>query len=146
MGPTSTKSGMESYKMRNTAINKTATKEGVEFTLDPTGHYSERMGEGKALRGCLEATGILPNFMLGSGNLSENMVDNYDFFMGWNSDPQGDFEPDTECFTYPGDPKQYPIMKAHKVTEPDGEWIYIYPHAVVVVVRDGKLIKRTRMD
>ncbi len=122
---------------------------GVKFITDPSGEYTKRFGSSARER-CIQGCGMLPNMMVGiKDTIAENMVDNYSFFAGWTGDKQGSFNPETHAFEYPGDPAQYPLVSAQLVDEegtPYGELVYVYPYAIVCVVQDGKLVKRTRMD
>lgn len=114
----------------------------VDFTLDPTGHYEANAGEDWQER-VINALGILPQFMLGPhSDLATNMEKAYQFHMGWTLPESHGATVENECFCFPGDPPQYPLMKATQ----GGETVYVYPCAVVAQVVEGKLIKWTRMD
>ena len=112
----------------------------VEFTLDPTGHYENNAGDDWQER-VINALGVLPEFMFGPhDNIATNMEKNYQFHMGWTVNDQARIE--NECFCFPGDPPQHPLLKATQ----EAETIYIYPCAVVAQAVNGKLVKWTRMD
>lgn len=127
-----------------------AIEYGVKFVVDPTGHYSKsHVTKATTMKQCLQGCGLLPQFMIGSDDkpLSERMNDAYQFGIGWQGPDKASFK--DGVFSYPQDPDLYPYMKAQKVDEEGkghGEEIYIYPYAQVIVVEDGKMVKRQRMD
>jgi hypothetical protein len=139
-------------KLQEHKMDKVIDEFGVRFITDPTGHYEQLDGDGEvAFRRCVQGVGMLAQFMLGTKEtLSDNMEGNYQFGWGWQM-AKGDQARVTAdgVFNYPGDPPLYPYLKAQELDGEGGvtgEVVYIYPYALVIVMRDGKLVKRQRMD
>lgn len=128
-------------------MNNEVIEYGVRFTLDPTGHYRTRVVTPMvALKGCLDGCGLLTSFAIGTKDtIAENMEDAYQFGMGWQDAAGDKAEIIDGVFHYPEDPPMHPYMKMQRL-EGDQDEVYVYPHAIVCVVRDGKLVKRQRMD
>lgn len=116
------------------------------ITLDPTGHYQEQPHIGvKAPAMCMTACGLLPQFAIGpNASVADNMEHNYQYHNGWTVGGEASID-ERGVWSYPGDPDMYPIAKIVGDEEVK-ETVYIYPHAIVGVAHDGKLVKWTRMD
>jgi len=112
----------------------------AQLKLDPTGYYEANLGDDWREK-CVEVMGVLPEFMFGPhATIAENMEKNYQFFFAWATGMGAKVS--NECFCFPGDPPQYPIMSATH----GNETVYIYQHALVAQTVDGELTKWTRMD
>lgn len=126
---------------------------GSVFTIDPHNTYNNDSA-------CLEACGLLLEWLAEAAEfgddpeeghvfLHEALAESYPYHMGWTECRAG--APDQADvrggrFCYPGDPELNPLLSVVR----GGEEIYIYPHAIVVVVLDdgqsAREVKWTRMD
>jgi hypothetical protein len=112
----------------------------AEFNLDPTDHYKNSLGDDWQAR-VVDAVGVLPEFAFGPHeSVSQNMQENYQFFMSWSH--AGDASVEDDCFCFPGDEPLPPLLKI----ECGEETVFIYPHCIVAVCTEGDLLKYTRMD
>jgi hypothetical protein len=88
-----------------------------------------------------EACGLLTHFILsGDGDIEENLVSNYMFFIGW-SKPDGATVVDG-VWNYPEDEPLEPVG----IFSQGNKTLYVYPYAIVAVCVDGVLVKWTRCD
>lgn len=113
-------------------------KNDILLQIDPTDHFSN-VHEDAILNAC----GILvPWAILGDKSMEENLVDSYQFFMGWRSDPELTID-GTGKYMYEGDPDLYPMVSLFKGTET----VHIYRNSIVAVrADDTQPFKSTRMD
>lgn len=88
-----------------------------------------------------DACGLLTHFILyGNKEIDQNLVENYDFFVGWNA-PAGATVVDG-VWNYPEDEPLYPVG----IFEQGNKTLYVYPYAIVAVCVDGVLVKWSRCD
>lgn len=112
----------------------------VKLILNPSNQYDEE-DELKVAEAC----GILPIWLTTrcAETLSERLEECYQFFGSWMEGAGAKVDKDG-IFFYPDDQPQAPYLKAQ--LETGGEVIYIYPHDIVAVVVDDKLVKWSRFD
>lgn len=105
------------------------------LTLDPLDHY-------KNDNACHEGCGILLEWLWEGAEFNEQapsevLEECYQYFQGWRDDASVQ----DERFCYPDDTPMAPLLRVVR----GDEALFIYPHAIVAVVKDNK-VKWTRMD
>jgi len=119
-----------------------------KYKIDPTGHFTDHIGNPDQLRfatdNLLEACGFIPEWVMYDKDHDDlNMKDMLETHY-----PYGMFEIDNSIidsdgtYHYPEDPDMYPLIKMER----GEETLYQYKYGLVAIVqKDGSLFV-TRMD
>ena len=105
----------------------------MPWKVDPTKHYDD-----VPVKKIVDALGYVPHFLLDEDErpLQDQVRDRYPYFMASREEPNIEVE-DDGAYTYPGDPKSYPLAVFRHET--NGEKMYMYEYAIVIFVdKEGK--------